>query len=355
LSHRVELAPRFLLVGVISCCAAGPAWADTSPKTLDLAWTAPATCPTEAHVRAEVERYLGRQLDSFANSVTARGVVSNESGDRWRVDLTTTFRGRSRARPIEGDSCTAVADAVALVLAFMIDPQLASPERTSDPPVNSVPATQAATLANPPAPALANPPAPALANPPAPANVDVAPAPPTSATRERIRPWALRLATGADSAALPEPTGFVAFAARRAFGPVSIEGSAAYYFPRTRAIEGSALSRGGTFDLAAVALRGCYALLTGGFELGPCVGTELGTVRGSGFGVGEPGEGNGLWSAATAAAWSRWRVAPWFGAVIEAGVALPLVRPHYVIDNVGLVYRADIIGYRGLAGIESYF
>jgi hypothetical protein len=342
LLHRFAPFVRLLPVGALPLLTVAPAQADRTG--FDLAWAAPATCPSEAHVRSEVERQLGRQLEGFSNAVTARATVSNDPADRWRADLTVTLRGQTHSRTIDGDSCSVVADAVALVLAFMIDPEHAASPAMVDvaPPVPAEGQPLAASNEAPASSSLR----------PAP---DTGPTPSTPVPRARPRPWALRLVSGADSAALPAVSGFVALSLRRAFSSISIEGSVAYFFPRSRDVGGTFETRGGKFDLATVGARGCYALVTRGIELSPCLGGEFGTVRGWAFGVDEPSQGKGLWLAATAGGLARWRVAPWFGAVAEGGVALPVFRPEYVIDNVGVVYRSNFIAYRGLVGVEAYF
>jgi hypothetical protein len=284
--------------------------------------------------------------------VNARTIVSNDSSDRWRAELTITLQGRSNARTIEGDSCGAVADAVALVLAFVIDPELAASRQGAPAGIDTNAGANAGANATPDTGAVSTPPALAAPNslPPAAADVAAAEPPPRAPSRRRV--WTVRLGTGVDAAALPQWTEFLSLSVRRAFGPASLEGTVAYLAPRTRSIDAT---RGGRFDLATVGARGFYTFPARGFELSPCLGMELGTVRGTAFGVAASGQGRGLWMAATAGGAARWRIAPWYGVALEGTIALPLVRPDYVIDNVGLVYRPDFIDYRGFAGIEVYF
>ena len=87
----------------------------------------------------------------------------------------------------------------------------------------------------------------------------------------------------------------------------------------------------------------------------PFVGIEGGTMYGSGFGVVDPKHGRGLWLAATGAAQVRYRLLPWLEAQAELDAALPLLRPWYVLDNVGPVYRPDIITFRAASGLNVHF
>jgi hypothetical protein len=351
--------------------------AEPPPRAFDIDWTAPETCPASADVRAGIERYLGRPVASSADAVAARAVVTREKGNQWRMKLTTTVRRETRERVIEGDSCRAVADAAALILAFVIDPKSAATRSPATSATGTAPAATEMSAPESPAPApgapsdrsnlatvppetsaetntpLAGPPP---AEPAPTARPDAADSPPRPTSPSAPpRPWTLRALAGADSSALPAWSGFVGAAVGRAFGRASIELSGAYFAPRTREIGGGAQARGGTFELLTLGGRTCYAFFGPTVELAPCVGAEYGTVRGMAFGVGVPGVGKGLWLAATASGAARWRAAPWLGAVAEVGVALPLVRPEYVIDNVGVVYRADFVGLRLLAALESYF
>jgi hypothetical protein len=287
--------------------------------------------------------------------------VVAQRGERWRLRLETTVRRETRERVIEGDSCRAVGDAAALILAFLIDPKSAALHATENsvpapPPADRSSLAAVAPEASPntePAPLQPAPPqgepAPPMTTP------DRSAAPRPSSSPPPARRWTLRALAGADSASLPSWSGFVNVGVGRAFGRGSIEVSGAYFAPRTRQFAGTGETRGGQFELFTLGARGCYGVLGPTFELSPCVGAEYGTVRGTAFGVGAPGVGKGLWLAATAAGAARWRMMPWLGTVAEVGLAVPLVRPEYVIDNVGVVYRADAVGLRMLAGLESYF
>jgi hypothetical protein len=319
------------------------------PRPFDLAWSAPQGCPAAADVREAVERYVGRPLST--EPIAARATVTREKTERWRLSLRTTFRGDTRERVIEGDSCGAVADAAALVLAFLIDPNSVEASAPSVSP--SLPSDRSTIASLPEAP-VASARAEAPVFQPATKSPIVDSPPPTTPTSQPApaRRWTLRATAGADSSSLPSWTGFVGVDVARAFGRGSLELSGAYYAPRSREIS---QGRGGTFDLLTLGARGCYAAFGPTFEVSPCVGAEYGTVRGTGFGVGDPGAGKGLWLAATMAGAARWRMTPGLGTMAEVGITLPLVRPDYVIDNVGFVYRTDFVGLRLLAGLESYF
>jgi hypothetical protein len=343
-----------------------PSEAQVSDRRLDLIWTAPEGCPNDREVRAVVESYLGGPIEGHRDVWVARGVVSREKGAGWRLRLDMSHDGSARVRTLQGDSCEAVTNAGALVLAFAIDPQAAglhAPSMQADVPAPTERRVEAAFAesrpSEPPSPeppsrepgetASASPLA--APHPPAIESIERAPLPRAA----RARNWSLRMLVGVDAGALPQPTGWAGLAVRRAFGPFSIELGASYFAPRRRELSGPNGLRGGDFDLGLLALGGCYAFASGALEFGPCAGGEAGTVRASGFGVGNPGDGKGLWLAGTGVMAARWRVAPWLGVAAQAGFAFPLARPVYYLDNVGPVYRSDAVTFRGSGGLEALF
>jgi hypothetical protein len=98
---------------------------DAAPVRLQ--WIAPAGCPTNAEVVASVERILGGSAGGTRQAVTARAVVSKLGSSRWRVRLTTQVGASTGERTVDADSCRAVADAAALILALAVNPESAAP------------------------------------------------------------------------------------------------------------------------------------------------------------------------------------------------------------------------------------
>src|SRR5438067_4653164 len=78
-------------MGALFLVAGRAARADVNDG-LELRWTAPASCATEAEVRAKVERYLGGPA-ATRGAFVARGVVGRERGERWRLTLAIAHRG----------------------------------------------------------------------------------------------------------------------------------------------------------------------------------------------------------------------------------------------------------------------
>lgn len=100
-----------------------------SAAALQLDWRAPAQCPASGSVVASVERWLQGPADGEL-SVLA-DVTRNDDGSFVLV-LDIAERGK---RKLEGNSCTELAEAGALVLALLLDPELL----TRAPPVTRAP------------------------------------------------------------------------------------------------------------------------------------------------------------------------------------------------------------------------
>ena len=333
--------------------------AEPQEKALALRWNAPETCENEAAILQKVEQQLGRPLNPSTTSLECRASVSSTKDGRFRVDLETTIRGEVRRRVLEGTSCAALANAVALVLAFLIDPDAVAAHSAA-----AGEKLQPSQLAAPPAEPAAPPELPASieSTPPAAAQ-RVDPTPPARAKQPLDGPrsiateprWFARALIGVDSGTLPAATIVWNVAVGRTIGPISAEISGSRFFPRSRLQGDAPVTRGGRFDLWALGASIGYRVALPKVELVPTVGVESGTVYGSGFGVAQPRQGKGLWLAATTFLQARYRPLSWLGAHAQVGAALPFARPSYVLDNVGGVYRSDIIAFRALSGLEAYF
>src|SRR6185312_12999827 len=101
----------------------------SSGERIDLRWTAPAECPAAGAVRAEVDRLLGPSSARPPAPIAVTAEVARDDQGAWRVHLETPGEGAPRVREIQGATCAAIADATAMILALMIDPDaaLASP------------------------------------------------------------------------------------------------------------------------------------------------------------------------------------------------------------------------------------
>jgi hypothetical protein len=101
-------------------------------RRTSIEWTAPDECADSTVLRAEIERLLGGSLESAAERPLAARALVSRTGERWHLQLELTQDGVSRRRLLQGESCQALLDAAAVVIALAINPALdrSAPGRT---------------------------------------------------------------------------------------------------------------------------------------------------------------------------------------------------------------------------------
>lgn len=128
---RATIAAASLRIGAAGSLALAlaaawsPAAAAAPPdERLDLLWQAPQTCPTAETVRAEVRSILSAS-SSAGHSRTDRvdaTVTLTRVGESYRADLIVRSAAGEVVREVESTRCDAVVEAVALLIAFALDP-----------------------------------------------------------------------------------------------------------------------------------------------------------------------------------------------------------------------------------------
>lgn len=346
-----------------------------APAGLDLEWQAPDGCPAAGDVAAATSRLLGRPLDGGGpeERVRARGVVTRQARG-FHLDLELQSPAGRDRRSLRDRRCQVLADAAAEIFATAVDPSLAVGVPPALPPESDGTwcegpdpsdmdqSTSTSPTASPPAPPSA--PAPALT--PAPADDPLAspapargapddpldaPAPAPAPPPDPLRA-SLRLAGVFDQGSLSGPTGGLGLAfgvMRRGF---RVELGFAGLVPR-EARPDPAQPPGARLSLWTATLRACgVARVRPRLELAGCGGLEAGALLGAGFGV----------EAA------RTRAQPWFAVVVGPELAVPvarrsavtlgvdavvpLVRPLFVLDGIGPVFRAHPAAFRAVLGVQ---
>jgi len=119
-------------------CGSSPSRAQDL-ATVDFAWSAPAGCPPDAAVRAEIGKLLGGPIEGRAREdLRVRAVV--ERRELWLVTLDTLAGGTAGHRTLESATCEGLASATALIVALIIDPDAVAahakptPDATPAPP-----------------------------------------------------------------------------------------------------------------------------------------------------------------------------------------------------------------------------
>jgi hypothetical protein len=320
------LARVSALVLVLAMIAAGEA---------ALPWEAPAGCPDAAAVEERIRALAGRMPDAAELRMRAR-----VQGPPWVVEVELARDEVVQVRTITADSCEAIADIVAVVVAVALDP-VAVATRV-DAPASAAPsptlsrerATRSITMrerATSTTPSVAAP-APAL----------------TRAVPMRL---ALRVAGGGEIGATPQGTGGVELALAWTRGRFALELQGRYWIRRRTAVANDAVLR---TELGTVGVRGCYVGAVTRVRLSGCVGLETGDYVARAFGVRGGRDAHFPWLAATlGGALAITLVEPvslWLG--LEG--AAHIFRPRAVLatEPRTSLYHVAPAGLRVLAGLE---
>ena len=350
-------------------------------ERLRLTWSAAEGCPSEGELLAEVGKLLGDRANGEASKelIPVKATVSREAGGSFVVRLETPGEGGTQARELRGATCKAVADAAALILALMIDPEAAmTPEeeapiatkRTDEDqrggseksPTNSEPTS-------PPRPESAphlrssRPPsaAPAKTKTQEPKRAAPSEADPARPIELRLGAWA-----GADIGSLPGlapgfgASGSIAFGAPRLSIGIAL-------WPDNAATLAALPSAGSDVGLLAGEIGLCSALLQKPVEMAPCAAVEIGQLFAKGFGVSDPRRGASVWVALKGGGALVWR--PFekkykhkynnpldhLGIAARIELVVPLVRPRFIIEGIGPVHSPAALAGRGSLGIEISF
>jgi hypothetical protein len=303
--------------------APGPGEPAPDDAPIILSWTAPAGCPPEAELRAEIRRLAG-PVPPPPEKPEAHAVVRRGPKESWLLTLTTKAGALGGERKLAASDCGELMRAAALVMALMINPA-------------------AGVLLPPPPP----PPPPPL--PP----VVVAPPPPPP-------PPPLRFAAGAELAAgsgfLPGPIApgvALRFAWRTEH--LAAELRASFWGSRDTSSP-SDPSTGGSFDFVDFGAAGCAGTSTRRrLAAGLCVGAAVDRTHGSGFGVSDPGQAVAWSTGAFLEGNVRVRLTRRNAVRAAAEVSMPFGRPTFALAGIGSVWRPPEFGARGTLGWELNF
>lgn len=292
-----------------------PLQAQTEPdEPLSLTWNAPPICPSEDDVRSDVLRLVG-ELPATQSTLKATATVGLGGGG-WQLLLETEWEGRLGQRSLQAPTCKTVANAAALTLALMLNP-------------NSSAALQGPS----PEPA---PPEPEPA-PPEPPEPEPTPPEPENASR-RNGPLETSLAVGASFGAglgrLPAVDAEVAIGGISQLGRWSFALSAIYGLPQSREVVEHPTARG-RLTFGSLRMDGCWALIDSGWRLSPCLTAALGGVFGTGEGIESAQSGAIFWTELGALARLDLPVSDRVRLHALLGASGPMKRPSVIIEDVG--------------------
>ena len=301
-----------------------------------LEWSAPAACPGEAEVLADVERLLGERR--LAAEVAVRAVIT---GDGEGHAATVTI-DQAAARQLRARECAALARAIALVIAVAVDP-VATREHLEI--LEPAPIEPAPIVPGPPPPVLA----PVIVDPrPAP----IAEPPPASPPRPRPRSeHAITIRGGLLIGATPLATGAVALGYRLDRGLLRVEARALYGTPRRLDYPDGVGARLQSVTLGALA---CVAPERPGVRFPLCLGLEAGPLIGRAIAAEAPRLRADLWASGLVGAGLVARRGPRVALGVGAVFAVALRRPAFHVGAREVLARAPAVGVRALVGLEFF-
>ena len=278
---------------------------------LQLQWIAPTECPSQAEIAARV-------LDIVGPNARPRQVVDAKvSVSRSDADWLAEIHLKGSTRTVQGESCAALGDAVAVIVALAVEHD-ASP--SSAPEYEKKPEKEKRPAESSPS-----------------ANV-----------------LFVGVAMGIGAGTLPAAD----------VGPAIVAGWNAGRFRLgvdlglTAKVEGRTAERpseGATFWLARGGARACYTFLEGAFVVGPCAGIEADRIAANGFGSPQPKNTSAIVPIGFTGVLALIRVSsPLFVRATLDG-AVPLDRPSFSVEGTGPVHRVSAVGLRGAAGLEMHF
>jgi hypothetical protein len=136
-------------------------------------------------------------------------------------------------------------------------------------------------------------------------------------------------------------------------GPYRLDAAAAYYFP-SRTDPFTAAGATATFQLVTLAAHGCYDLVGTRFGVSPCANVEGGLAIGRAHQVVSPATGTALLLSTGVGGLLSWRFAVHYAVELRGDILVPLTRPEFQVDTLGVHQPAGVIG-RGVLSLGIRF
>jgi hypothetical protein len=327
----------------------GASWASVARAQelddLTLRWHAPATCPDRTAVLARIRAHLPQEHRS-ARPWSVEGRVVNQ-GARYHLELDMQSDESLAQRAIDNESCAALAEAAALLVALALDPEAAAARDAETAPANADEArmpepdpTASAAASTPARPAASGGGAASEERTPSsPRAVEVAEdrsdteAPDTPSAKIDLG-WDFGAALQLDSGMLPQtPAVGLQPQLGVSLGRVSVRlGITLWFAARTSSdsypsatLEGRGLLGNAGF---------CVELLSGPVTLAPCAVGEFGELVLESHGISSPGLSEAGWSAAGGGLRTGYLVAGGLRVTLDAHVLAPFRRPRWLVRTM---------------------
>ena len=261
-----------------------------------ITWIAPDGCPDGAALEARVEELADAPAATWPPDFAVKGEVS-QGAERWQLVIAS---GDASPRTIDGESCAALLEAAALLVALDLGAVLEQP-RAAPPPAEPEPVVVVREVA----PAVAP---------------------------RASQPWRISAAVAGDAGSLPGP----------ALGGVARAGLGLGRFAAELAIAAWPARRGesaeGDVDVSMIwaAPGACMRVAA---PLHACAGLQVGWLSARGRAVDEPLRTGAIWLAPEAGVALDVPVAGPVSAELRAAAAAPLVRPRFQLGDGALAHQ----------------
>ncbi len=285
--------------------------ASPPPGVPTIEWEAPSDCPDAAWVQAEVMSMLGASSHAESTGFIARAKVVATAPASFTMRVWIEARGTSESKTLQAETCATLADAFAVVVAFMADPgagALEAPgmERSSA----ELRADSSDDRGRPPSPSSGSP-----------FSVGIGPLAALSAGLLPSPAYAVGAAVAVEEAARWE--------------------LAATYWPEQSSWVPSSVSLDATRTYGAsvhvVSIRPSVCFPLGRSALGLCAGAEVGAMVGSGTGTGVASADSGWswWFAPSGALFAHVPIGQRLDMRLRLDLGIPVFRPSFVLQHVG--------------------
>jgi hypothetical protein len=283
-------------------------------------WVAPAGCPSHEEILGVVERIVGSS--ALRSAVDARVIVTQDARE-FHAEVTVSASGATSTRSLTGESCRAVGDAAAFIVALA-----ANPDANPVPPVAAAP---------PPAP-----------------RPSIEPASPPSPEVRRVA--FLNASVFVDVGSLPS-TG-LGGELGVGWNPVHVDLEiAGALLASQRAMLASNSSQGADLRFAHVGARACYELFDTRLDVGPCLGGGVEWIAARGFGSApdQPANATGTLFVGSLGVRAIGRLSSRVVLRLIVEASVPSTRSTFVVDGGGQVFRMSAVSFLGTAGAEAHF
>jgi hypothetical protein len=338
--------PACALVVAIGSLRSEDARADPSPLPLELTWNAPTGCPDAQFVIHRVEQLVRGPL-AATSVVLVNARIEHASDGQVHLALTLRTDGVEETRALEGASCSALAEASAVVIALAIDPSATHCAVPAEP-----------MLVPPPDPGPSEPRSsepPILASIGAAVPSKIAPSvESTPSTAPATRAWRVALGLGGamNVGPLPAPGAGVAASATVRLNRFRVGLLGTLW---SRQSPRFSESGGASFEMLEVGAFGGYMVPVGALAFGPCATVEATYMNVQGVGIRAPRASSKLWPTALLGGRLEARFASWGGLFSHAEALLPLGAPIYTLGTVGdavHLHQPSRVGLRLSLGVE---